>query len=88
MLICRIVHRSPDAPVSYTSTYRDDRSRGRGGNRCVRRCRGIAIEHDVGDFKGKLVTHLELEAMPSVGRSLLLLHLSLLLRLRLRLLAR
>jgi hypothetical protein len=36
----------------------------------------------VGDFKGKLVTHLELEAMLSVGRSrLLLLRLRLLLRL-------
>ena len=61
LLICRIVRRSPAGAVSCYSTYRD------GGSR------GIAIKHDVGDFKGKLVTHLELEAIPSVRRSRLLL---------------
>jgi len=64
LLICRVVHRSPIAAVSYNITYRD----GGGETRCIRRRRGIAIEDNVGDFKGKLFTYLELEAMPSAGR--------------------
>ena len=85
MLICRVVHRSLTAAVSSNISDSGDGSgdggRGRGGARYVRRCKNIVIENDVGDFKGKLVTYLELEAMRSVGRNRLLL-----LRLRQRLL--
>ena len=71
MLICRVVHRSLTAAVS--SDISDSGNGGRGGTRYVRRCKNIVIENDVGDFKGKLVTYLELEAMRSVGRNRLLL---------------
>jgi hypothetical protein len=77
LLICRVVHRSLAAAVSGDITYSDSRNgsrgRGRGGTRYVRRCKNIVIEDDVGDFKGKLVTYLELEAMRTVGRNRLLL---------------